>query len=237
MPKNVIRMPAPRLEKVSRESTRDKVYTALRQAVLSGRLRCGERVTEIPLARELGVSRAILREAMLRLVHDGLFEFHPYRGARVVELRPDQIDEILEARLLLETQAVRLATGRITAAQREELRAAERELQREKDGLRASQLDFRLHQRIWQIAGQSAIEKLLVQLTAPMFAMSLLMRSAERRGYPTGSHRKLVQAICDGAPAEAARELETHLTENWTVIRARLAEFLDSPQEKRRVKV
>jgi hypothetical protein len=69
MPKPALLLPVPasppgRVQRVTKESTRDKVYTSLRNAILSGRLRCGERVKEIPLAEELGVSRAILREAM-----------------------------------------------------------------------------------------------------------------------------------------------------------------------------
>jgi DNA-binding GntR family transcriptional regulator len=221
-----------RLQKVTKESTRAKVYAALRDAILSGRLHCGERVKEIPLAEELGVSRAILREAMQQLVHEGLLESNAYRGARVIELRPEQIDEIVEARILLEGRAVRLAAERIQTAQREELLAFERQLHKEKDPLRAGQLDLRLHQRIWQISGQATIEKLLVQLTSPLFAMSLLMRSAESRerrelpALPRGTHKRLVDAICAGAPEVAARELELHLTENWTAIRRRVAEFI-----------
>jgi DNA-binding FadR family transcriptional regulator len=105
-------------------------------------------------------------------------------------------------------------------------------LSREKDHLRAGQLDLRLHQRIWQISGQHTLEKLLVQLTAPLFAMSLLMRSAETREQrssaplPRGTHKRLVDAICHGTQSEAARELESHLTENWNGIRRRVAEFI-----------
>lgn len=221
-----------RLQKVTKESTREKVYAALRDAILSGRLHCGERVKEIPLAEELGVSRAILREAMQKLVHEGLLESNAYRGARVIELRPEQIDEIVEARILLEGRAVRLATERIQTAQREELQAFEKQLHKEKDPLRAGQLDLRLHQRIWQISGHATIEKLLVQLTSPLFAMSLLMRSAESRdreqlpALPRGTHRRLVDAICHGSPTDATKELELHLTENWTAIRRRVAEFI-----------
>jgi len=224
--------PSSRFEKVNKESTRDKVYRSLRNAILSGQLHCGERVKEIPLAQELGVSRAILREAMQQLIHDGLLESNSYRGARVIELRPEQIDEIIEARILLEGRAVRLATERIQNSQREELQAFERLLNKEKDPLKAGQLDLLLHQRIWRISGQAMIEKLLLQLTSPLFAMSLLMRSAETRGHeqmpalPRGTHKRLVDAICFGTPAKAAQELEAHLTENWTAIRRRVAEFV-----------
>lgn len=239
-PARLLTLPTPqpaRLQKVTKESTRAKVYTIVRDAILSGSLHCGERIKEVPFAEELGVSRAILREAMQQLVHEGLLEFNAYRGARVIELRPEQIDEIVEARILLEGRAVRLATERIQDAQREELQAFNRQLQKEKDPLRAGQLDLRLHQRIWQISGHATIEKLLIQLTSPLFAMSLLMRSAESREaksegrpslppLPRGTHKRLVAAICHGTPDEAARELEAHLTENWTLIRRRVAEFI-----------
>ena len=95
---------------VKRESTKDKVYLLIREAIFLGKLKTGQRIAEVPLAEEFSVSRAIVREALQRLSHEGLVEHNSFKGARVIHLSPTQVDEIVHVRLLLESDAVRLAT-------------------------------------------------------------------------------------------------------------------------------
>jgi DNA-binding GntR family transcriptional regulator len=221
---------------VKRESTREKVYGALREAILSGKLKTGQRLVEIPLAKELGVSRAVLREALQQLGHEGLVDQNGYKGTRVVRLTPEQVDEIVGARLLLEIEAVRLAHSRLTAQDKRELRSLAREMAAETDFAGFSQLDLALHQRIWRASGNGTIARLLLQVSAPLFAMSLLMRSAEnrtrtRKDQKRGDHTPLVEAICAGTQEEAVEAMRFHLTENWTAIRARLETFLAEESE------
>jgi DNA-binding GntR family transcriptional regulator len=216
---------------VQRESTRDKVYLTLRQAILGGQLKTGQRLVEIPLAKELGVSRAVLREALQQLAHEGLIEQNGYKGTRVVMLTAEQVDEIVAVRLLLETEAVRLAHGKLTEAAKRELKLMVRQMSSEADFARFSQLDLRLHELLWTASGSATIARLLLQVSAPLFAMSLLMRSAEnrtrtRQDQKRGDHTPLVQAICSGTEAEAVEAMRFHLTENWSAIRARLEAFL-----------
>src|SRR5262245_51486621 len=99
--------------RVKLESARDKVYQAVRDAVLTGRLEPGERITEPILAREFHVSRSVIREALQRLAHEGLVEQNSYKGTRVIEMTPAQVDECLSARLLLETEVVRQAKEKL----------------------------------------------------------------------------------------------------------------------------
>ncbi|MBL8222365.1 MAG: GntR family transcriptional regulator, partial [Bryobacterales bacterium] len=145
---------APRFEQIRKESTRDKVYQAIREAILAGRLPAGERISEIPLASEFQVSRAIVREALLQLAHDGLVEQNSYKGTHVILLTPEQVDEILGARLLIEPEAVRQANRRLTPAMRKELLALARELESltaEPEQFAAK--DLELHHRIWEASG------------------------------------------------------------------------------------
>lgn len=222
---------------VRRESTREKVYSTLRQAILSGRLKTGQRLIEIPLAKELGVSRAVLREALQQLGHEGLVEQNGYKGTRVVMLTPRQVDEIVTVRLLLEPEAVRLARPLLTAADKRELKETARQMASETDFSRFGELDFGLHQRIWAASGNQTIARMLTQLSAPQFAMSLLMRSAEQRtrtrlDQKRGDHTPLVEAICSGTETEAVEAMRFHLTENWTALRARLEAFLAAEESQ-----
>src|ERR1700753_1067080 len=87
----------------------------LRQAIVSGRLQPNERLVESDLARSLGVSRTLIRAALVRLQHEGLVEHERHRGARVRLVSESEAVEILETRSVLEGLAARLAAERATA--------------------------------------------------------------------------------------------------------------------------
>src|SRR5262245_26392610 len=106
---------------VKRESTRDVVCAAIREAIFSGDLNVGQRLREVALAEQFGVSRPVIREAFQRLAHEGLVELNSFRGAQVVDLTPEQVDETLGVRLLLEPEAVRLAKKHLTDADKRTL--------------------------------------------------------------------------------------------------------------------
>ena len=91
---------------------RDQVVTELRQAILSGRLKPGERLVEGRLADELGVSRNPVREAIRALASEGLIEVTARRGAAVATMTEQEARETIELRALLEGQNARLAARR-----------------------------------------------------------------------------------------------------------------------------
>lgn len=94
------------LEPVSRESTASIVARRLRDAIVRGSLAPGAQLGEAQLAGQLGVSRGPLREAMQRLVQEGLVRSEPNRGLFVVELGADDVRDIYLARAAIERAAV-----------------------------------------------------------------------------------------------------------------------------------
>lgn len=92
----------------------DQTYQILRESILSGRIRPGERLGQETLASELGVSQITVREALLRLVSEGLAVQEPYRGVLASTITPEDIEDIYELRELLEGYAMELAADRIT---------------------------------------------------------------------------------------------------------------------------
>jgi DNA-binding FadR family transcriptional regulator len=94
---------------------------------------------------------------------------------------------------------------------------------------RFAQLDLDLHRAIWELAGNRTLARLLEQVTAPVFAMATVVRSAgPRPGRPharNGGHAALVEAICSGSEREAAAAMRTHLTANWKDLQKRLAAY------------
>jgi DNA-binding GntR family transcriptional regulator len=87
----------------------------IRDAILDGRLAPGQRLKEEELARELGVSRTPVREALLLLQTEGLVELAPRRGARVRSYAVDDLDDVYQLRAVLEGYAARRAATRISA--------------------------------------------------------------------------------------------------------------------------
>jgi DNA-binding GntR family transcriptional regulator len=218
---------------VKQESTRAKVYTALRDAIICGKLRTGQKLTEIELASSFNVSRSIIREALRELVRDGLVEQNAYRNTRVVRLTPQQVDEVLTVRLLLESEAVRLAHARLTPDDRRELKAIVAALEAARaDQQRHAQLDLALHDRLWQLSGNATLEMLLRQITAPLFAMGVIVRLAAAKRPtrasatpPPADHRVLIEAICDDSVEAAVEAMRAHVTYNWQRIKEALAQF------------
>lgn len=106
--------------KIMSRST-DKAYAAIYEALTAGRLRPGEHLAEERLAREIGVSRTPVREALRRLSAEGFVEFMPNQGGRVPSLSVDDVIEIFDLRVILESYAASLAAQRITPEQLDEL--------------------------------------------------------------------------------------------------------------------
>ena len=92
---------------------RDVVFNTLRQAILRGELKPGERLMEIQLANKLGVSRTPIREAIRKLELEGLVLMIPRKGAEVAEITEKNLRDVLEVRGALEELAVQLACDRI----------------------------------------------------------------------------------------------------------------------------
>ena len=103
---------------------RDVVFNTLRQAILTGELKPGERLMEIHLADRLGVSRTPIREAIRKLELEGLVTMIPRRGAEVAQITEKSMNDVLEVRRALDALCVELACDRITDGELENLRQA-----------------------------------------------------------------------------------------------------------------
>lgn len=95
-------------------SLTDRVAASLREAITSLELAPGAAIVEATIARQLGVSTTPVREALHRLAKDGLVALNPYRGATVVNLTVEDVQEIYQLREVLEPLAIKLATPRLT---------------------------------------------------------------------------------------------------------------------------
>lgn len=93
---------------------RDVVFNTLRQAILKGELKPGERLMEIQLAQRLGVSRTPIREAIRKLELEGLVTMVPRKGAEVAKITEKSLRDVLEVRRALEELAMEIACDKVS---------------------------------------------------------------------------------------------------------------------------
>ncbi len=105
---------------------REVVYLTLRDAILRGEIKPGERMLEMKLASVLGVSRTPIREAISRLEQDGLVIVIPRRGAQVACMTLKDMEDVYKVRTTLETLALSYVCGKMTTEQIAELRLVEK---------------------------------------------------------------------------------------------------------------
>src|SRR2546430_12897986 len=133
---------------------RDHVVKILSAGILSGKYRPGDRLNESQIARELNISRIPVREALSQLQEQGLVQNRERRGMFVTNIGPEEVLQISSLRIILETEALRLAQNRITP----ELLAALEKLVDKMDSwdgtfLEAAALDLEFHRTLWTAAG------------------------------------------------------------------------------------
>ncbi|MBV9363092.1 MAG: GntR family transcriptional regulator, partial [Solirubrobacterales bacterium] len=106
----------PRRRRVTRPTLRDQIKQVLLERIVDGTYAPGERIVEIRVAQELGVSQAPVREALRELELLRLVESEPFRGARVRGAGPEEIVEIYPVRAALEEVAAQEAAPRLAGS-------------------------------------------------------------------------------------------------------------------------
>lgn len=190
-------------------SLREHISELLTNAILAGELRPGDRLNESALARQLHVSRAPIREALQQLEEQGLVLNQPRRGMFVVCLNPEELKKINSLRLVLEAEALELARERATPALIRQLDqiAASMERTRGMKAIEATRLDLEFHRTLWNAGGNEYLEKMLSNLTAPLFAFAVLtMPEANKMRMIIDSHRPLLEFV-EGKTERCARQV------------------------------
>ena len=151
---------------------RDVVFNTLRQAILRGELKPGERLMEIQLANKLGVSRTPIREAIRKLELEGLVLMIPRKGAEVAEITEKSLRDVLAVRRALEELAVQLACEKITKEEIRELERVAKEFQQvvnSSDITEIAEVDVCFHDIIYTATDNQKLIQLLNNLREQMY--------------------------------------------------------------------
>ncbi|EOD64462.1 GntR family transcriptional regulator [Amycolatopsis vancoresmycina] len=204
------------LSKVARPLLRDEAYDRIRRAIVDGTLPPGAPLRDADLADQLGLSKAPVRQALLRLADDGLVDSKPQSYTRVSEvMSPDVLDAREIVRLLHEF-AVRQAAARCRLADIAAMRAANdrfAEAIKARDIAAAVQADDELHDVPVRLAGNAAVAAtldrytpLLRRLEHARFSSALAWNSVER-------HTRLIDALEKHDADEAVSVISTIWTD------------------------
>ena len=178
---------------------RDVVFNTLRQAILRGELKPGERLMEIQLANKLGVSRTPIREAIRKLELEGLVLMIPRKGAEVAEITEKSLRDVLEVRRALEELAVQLVCEKITQEQIEELKVAAKEFQNTlKDGdiTKIAEADVRFHDVIYMATDNQKLILLLNNLREQMYRFRVeYLKRKEVHPQLIAEHEEIIEMI------------------------------------------
>ena len=194
---------------------RDVVFNTLRQAILRGELKPGERLMEIQLANKLGVSRTPIREAIRKLELEGLVLMIPRKGAEVAEITEKSLKDVLEIRRALEDLAVRLACEKITKEELKELKKAGDEFKKvlkSQDITEVAEADVRFHDVIYMATDNPKLIQLLNNFREQMYRFRVeYLKKAEVRPQLLSEHDEIIKFITEGNKEEASRVVTRHI--------------------------
>ena len=201
---------------------RDVVFNTLRQAILTGELKPGERLMEIHLANKLGVSRTPIREAIRKLELEGLVTMIPRRGAEVAQITEKSMNDVLEVRRAMDALCVELACDRITPEELQDLKKACDTFEaavKTDDIKQIAQADVALHDIIVQATGNQRLIQLVNNLSEQMYRYRVEYLKREE-AYPQliAEHAAIIEYISKGEKKAATDVMCKHIDNQVTTV-------------------
>jgi len=201
----------------------DIAYDAIRDAILSGRLVAGEKLSLRNMAKLAGVSNIPVMQALHRLENEGIVESNPYLGARVVELSEDKIKDRYALREAVECQVARILSHRLTEEQYKSLlnSAADLDLAEQKPGMTDESFWYKHHEFHMSLARYTSYKSLEKSLYA--IGLFTLLRFADNSSFshhlslPRDNHKQLVESIYSGDADEAEKAMRLHISRSEIV--------------------
>jgi DNA-binding GntR family transcriptional regulator len=211
-----------RLPSADAPSQADRAYLAIRDLIVSLELRPGAVINERQLMERVGVGRTPTREALQRLAQERLVEVYPRRGMFVTSVDIRDLASLSEVRVVLESDAARLAAERANDADRESIEELLRELggRKPSDQRALMDLDRRIHRHVYACTHNGFLATTLEEYYALALRIWFLAldRPVELRSAVL-EHRALLEAIRDGDAKTAEQAMRSHVLDFEQAIR------------------
>ena len=207
---------------------RDAVFMSLRKAILTGKIKPGERLTEVKLGKLLGTSRTPIREAIRLLEQENLVTIIPGSGARVSRMTVSDLQDVMEVRSALEQLSAGLACERITEGEKKELYEAYNAFVRStqsEDSIMIADADVRFHNLILKAAKNQKLGKILDGLADNIYRYRYeFIREDGHYEDLVREHKELYEAVISGDREVAEKAARGHIARQWSYIREHLQE-------------
>lgn len=194
---------------------RDVVFNTLRQEILTGKLKPGERLMEIHLANKLGVSRTPIREAIRKLELEGLVIMIPRRGAEVAQITLKNLKDVMEVRRALDVLAIELACERMGQEALEVLfQACEHfsDAVKTNDTRMLAEADVAFHDQIVLSTGNARLIQLVSNLSEQMYRYRFeYLKDASSHEMLRQEHLGMYQCILKKDKVTAAEIVRKHI--------------------------
>jgi DNA-binding GntR family transcriptional regulator len=208
-------MRKPSHSKAANGTLSDKVFQALAEAIVSGRLKPGQRLDEPSVCREFGVSRTPVREALRRLSGTELVEMTPRKGVTVARIDVEQLTDMFEALGEFEGLCARLCAVRMTALEKKRLEMLnatrkERMAKGNRDDFALINIEF--HEAIYQGSHSPSIASVARSFRQRVDPFRVLHFLPGQTEHSFSEHDEIVQAILDCDAERAWRAMREHVT-------------------------
>ena len=200
------------------ETVAARIYGAIKEQIIDGRYAPGARMTEQAIAAEFSTSRTPVREAMRQLVADGFARFRPNSGTVVREWTPEQMAQVFELRVFIESEIAGYAATRITAQELAELARLQDEIEAHGPDIGAENTARigRLNREFHRILAEASRNERLVAMLASAIEVPIVQQTFRR--YTTrqlarsfGHHRELIDALAAHDSAWAKSVMSSHI--------------------------
>jgi DNA-binding GntR family transcriptional regulator len=203
------------LKRLKKKSLADETADHLREAIIDGSLPLGQRLLEVDISQQLGISRGTLREALQILESEGIVQSAHGRGKYVMSLTERDVREIYSVRSILEQEAVRLAAENIDEQdilRMQNLLDVLFDAARGQDTNLVIETDFEFHQEIWRIADNQLLSRHLHSIAQQVkIYLAIQIRLYEDLEIGIADHEQIFAAISGQDGEKAAALIREHM--------------------------
>lgn len=217
--------------KDERKYLRDLIFEKLQQAIFSGKIKSGERITEKEIAKELSVSRTPVREALYRLASTGVIKIIPHRGFLISKWSSKEIKDVIELRIALEVFAVKLAIQRILPSEISELKVLVAKMEKavkKEDMMKASHLNSLFHDGIILASKNKELFEVMEPIKNKIYHFRIISISTPNRLKKSlKEHEEILNALINKDDELAQKLMAQHIQEVGLIIEKKLKEKED----------
>ena len=207
---------------------RDVVFNTLREAILKGDLKPGERLMELQLASKLGVSRTPIREAIRMLEQEGLAVTTPRKGAEVAKMTLKDMEDVLEIRDALDELAVRIACQKISDEQLRQLEDMKELFEKSTQTgnvKKIAEADVTFHDVIYEATGNPKLVTLLNNLREQVYRYRVEYIK-DPKNYPTliAEHEAILESLNNRDVKNAVEAMHVHVANQAEAVKTVIQE-------------